>query len=81
MTDPETMRATRAENYRIKHDAGFSCEGCGQTGSTLAVDVPSEDRSGVFCQPCIPDRRTHRVRPGQWDEAAQRAEEAKRKAA
>lgn len=75
-------RQIRAENYTIKHAAKFSCEGCSKGDQLLAVDIPSEDRSACFCEPCIPDKRTHRIRPGQWDEAERLREQmAKGKAA
>lgn len=80
MTAPTVpTRAERAENYRIKRESGFRCEGCGKGDQLLAVDLPAEDRSTTLCEDCIPDRRTHRVRPGQWNEAEARAEAAKAK--
>lgn len=75
------MRQTRVGNYAIKKAAGFRCEVCGRTDQLLAVDVPSEDRSACLCEECIPDKRTHRPRAGQWDEAARLREQlAKRPA-
>lgn len=69
MSDTPNPREVRAENYRIKHNAGFACEECGRGGQLLAVDIPAEDRSACLCERCIPDRRTHRPRACQWDEA------------
>lgn len=71
------IRQMRAANYRIKKDAEFKCERCGKSDQLLAVDIPAENRSGCFCETCITDRRTHRVRPHQWDEAEQIRQEIK----
>lgn len=62
------QREIRADNYRIKRANGFACAQCGRSGSILAV---TEKTTGALTTRCLPDldRRTHEVRPHQWDEA------------
>lgn len=70
-------RAERVENYHAKRDAKFACGECGASTRTLACD--SMDGLVVRCPNCIGDDMN--VRPGQWQEADEKAEKAKKEAA
>jgi len=76
-------RQIRAENYRAKRARRFRCAmpGCSVRDRILVVEAKTSGELTTRCEHHL-DKRTHAVRPHQWDEAERlQAEMAKKKAA
>lgn len=64
MTDAQ--REARVGNYATKKAAAFKCAACGADDGILAVVEKTTGELMTRCEPCL-DRRTHEIRPGQWN--------------
>lgn len=70
-------RKTRAENYAAKLEAGWACAECGSTDRVLVVEEKTSRTLTTRCEANCLDRRSHDVRPLQFDER-ERLEAARR---